>query len=129
MDSYVKIWDGTNFVGVTNGMILVNSAQFGAIDRTKDSIDVKDTGGVTHTAYIVGTSQSIALIANVNRKFLSLQSDGSPIYIALGTTANLSQGIRLGASQLPLVFDNRFVPTVSVNAIAGVTATLLITEG
>ncbi|MEO2177194.1 MAG: hypothetical protein ABGY96_24275 [bacterium] len=88
---------------------------------------------LTHTAKTTTSSSSVAIAANVNRRYLLIQNDDTvhPAYINIGGTAAANTGIKLvagGSFEISRHVGN--LSTLVVNCIQGNSGeVLLITEG
>jgi len=87
----------------------------------------------THTAVSIGAATTVVLAANANRLYALLINDSDAIiYIKLGASAVLNQGIRLNASGGSYEMGEK-VGNLYLGAINGITAVagknLLVTEG
>ena len=100
------------------------------IPSTTTAISAEEVSSITNFNVSVGTSSTQVLAANSNRKLLILVNDSDePIYVCLGATATLNNGIRLNASGGALALDNPIYKGV-VNAIsANGSKTLVGAEG
>jgi hypothetical protein len=100
------------------------------IPSTSTAISADEVSSITNFNVSIGTSSTQVLAANSNRKLLILVNDSDePIYVSLGTTATLNNGIRLNASGGALALDNPIFKGV-VNAIsANGSKTLVGAEG
>jgi hypothetical protein len=100
------------------------------IPSTSTAISAEEVSSITNFNVSVGTSSTQVLAANSNRKLLILVNDSDePIYVSLGATATLNNGIRLNASGGALALDNPIYKGV-VNAIsANGSKTLVGAEG
>jgi hypothetical protein len=100
------------------------------IPSTSTAISADEVSSITNFNVSIGTSSTQVLAANSNRKLLILVNDSDePIYVSLGATATLNNGIRLNASGGALALDNPIFKGV-VNAIsANGTKTLVGAEG
>jgi len=100
------------------------------IPSTTTAISAEEVSSITNFNVSVGTSSTQVLAANSNRKLLILVNDSDePIYVSLGGTATLNNGIRLNASGGALALDNPIYKGV-VNAIsANGSKTLVGAEG
>jgi len=100
------------------------------IPSTTTAISAEEVSSITNFNVSVGTSSTQVLAANSNRKLLILVNDSDePIYVSLGATATLNNGIRLNASGGALALDNPIYKGV-VNAIsANGSKTLVGAEG
>jgi hypothetical protein len=100
------------------------------IPSTSTAISAEEVSSITNFNVSVGTSSTQVLAANSNRKLLILVNDSDePIYVSLGATASLNNGIRLNASGGALALDNPIFKGV-VNAIsANGSKTLVGAEG
>jgi len=94
------------------------------------AISADEVSSITNFNVSIGTSSTQVLAANSNRKLLILVNDSDePIYVSLGATATLNNGIRLNASGGALALDNPIFKGV-VNAIsANGSKTLVGAEG
>jgi len=69
------------------------------IPSTSTAISADEVSSITNFNVSIGTSSTQVLAANSNRKLLILVNDSDePIYVSLGATATLNNGIRLNAS-------------------------------
>ena len=100
------------------------------IPSTSTAISADEVSSITNFNVSIGTSSTQVLAANSNRKLLILVNDSDePIYVSLGATATLNNGIRLNASGGALALDNPIFKGV-VNAIsANGSKTLVGAEG
>ena len=88
------------------------------IPSTSTAISADEVSSITNFSVSIGTSSTQVLAANSNRKLLILVNDSDePIYVSLGATATLNNGIRLNASGGALALDNPIFKGV-VNAIS-----------
>lgn len=77
-----------------------------------------EVSNITNLNVSIGTSSTQVLAANENRKLLILVNDSDEnIYVSLGNTATLSNGIRLNADGGSFALDNPIYKGV-VNAIS-----------
>ncbi len=100
------------------------------IPSTSTAISADEVSSITNFNVSIGTSSTQVLAANSGRKLLILVNDSDePIYVSLGATATLNNGIRLNASGGALALDNPIYKGV-VNAIsANGSKTLVGAEG
>jgi hypothetical protein len=100
------------------------------IPSTSTAISADEVSSITNFNVSIGTSSTQVLAANSSRKLLILVNDSDePIYVSLGATATLNNGIRLNASGGALALDNPIFKGV-VNAIsANGSKTLVGAEG
>ena len=100
------------------------------IPSTSTAISADEVSSITNFNVSIGTSSTQVLAANSSRKLLILVNDSDePIYVSLGATATLNNGIRLNASGGALALDNPIYKGV-VNAIsANGSKTLVGAEG
>lgn len=100
------------------------------IPSTSTAISADEVSNITNFNVSIGTSSTQVLAANSSRKLLILVNDSDePIYVSLGATATLNNGIRLNASGGALALDNPIYKGV-VNAIsANGSKTLVGAEG
>lgn len=78
----------------------------------------EEVSNITNLNVSIGTSSTQVLAANSNRKLLILVNDSDEnIYVSLGGTATLNNGIRLNANGGSFVLDNPIYKGV-VNAIS-----------
>ena len=100
------------------------------IPSTSTAISADEVSSITNFNVSIGTSSTQVLSANSSRKLLILVNDSDePIYVSLGATATLNNGIRLNASGGALALDNPIFKGV-VNAIsANGSKTLVGAEG
>jgi hypothetical protein len=100
------------------------------IPSTSTAISADEVSSITNFSVSIGTSSTQVLAANSGRKLLILVNDSDePIYVSLGATATLNNGIRLNASGGALALDNPIYKGV-VNAIsANGSKTLVGAEG
>ena len=100
------------------------------IPSTSTAISADEVSSITNFNVSIGTSSTQVLAANSNRKLLILVNDSDePIYVSLGGTATLNNGIRLNASGGALALDNPIFKGI-VNAIsANGSKTLVGAEG
>ncbi len=100
------------------------------IPSTSTAISADEISSITNFNVSIGTSSTQVLAANSSRKLLILVNDSDqPIYVSLGATATLNNGIRLNASGGALALDNPIFKGV-VNAIsANGSKTLVGAEG
>jgi len=100
------------------------------IPSTSTAISADEVSSITNFNVSIGTSSTQVLAANGNRKLLILVNNSDePIYVSLGATATLNNGIRLNASGGALALDNPIFKGV-VNAIsANGSKTLVGAEG
>lgn len=100
------------------------------IPSTSTAISADEVSSITNFNVSIGTSSTQVLAANSSRKLLILVNDSEePIYVSLGATATLNNGIRLNASGGALALDNPIYKGV-VNAIsANGSKTLVGAEG
>ena len=100
------------------------------IPSTSTAISADEVSSITNFNVSIGTSSTQVLAANSGRKLLILVNDSDePIYVSLGATATLNNGIRLNASGGALALDNPIFKGV-VNAIsANGSKTLVGAEG
>ena len=100
------------------------------IPSTSTAISAEEVSSITNFNVSIGTSSTQVLAANSSRKLLILVNDSDePIYVSLGATATLNNGIRLNASGGALALDNPIFKGV-VNAIsANGSKTLVGAEG
>jgi hypothetical protein len=88
------------------------------IPSTSTSISAEEVSSITNFNVSVGTSSTQVLAANSNRKLLILVNDSDEaIYVSLGATATLNNGIRLNANGGALALDNPIFKGV-VNAVS-----------
>lgn len=86
---------------------------------------------LTHSTATVGTSSGEAVAANTSRTYLILINDSAnTIYLKLNDTAVMNEGIRLAANggSYEMSVRNGNLDDRAINAIAGSSSTLLITE-
>jgi len=100
------------------------------IPKTSTAIGAEEVSSIANFNVSIGTSSTQVLAANSNRKLLILVNDSDEaIYVSLGATATLNNGIRLNASGGALALDNPIYKGV-VNAIsANGSKTLVGAEG
>jgi hypothetical protein len=100
------------------------------IPSTSTAISADEVSSITNFNVSIGTSSTQVLPANSSRKLLILVNDSDEaIYVSLGATATLNNGIRLNASGGALALDNPIFKGV-VNAIsANGSKTLVGAEG
>lgn len=100
------------------------------IPSTSTAISADEVSSITNFNVSIGTSSTQVLAANSSRKLLILVNDSDEaIYVSLGATATLNNGIRLNASGGALALDNPIFKGV-VNAIsANGSKTLVGAEG
>lgn len=100
------------------------------IPSTSTAISADEVSSITNFSVSIGTSSTQVLAPNSGRKLLILVNDSDePIYVSLGATATLNNGIRLNASGGALALDNPIYKGV-VNAIsANGSKTLVGAEG
>ena len=71
------------------------------------AISADEISSITNFNVSIGTSSTQVLAANSSRKLLILVNDSDePIYVSLGATATLNNGIRLNASGGALALDS-----------------------
>ena len=88
---------------------------------------------ITHSAVTVGNTTTVALAANTGREYALFVNDSDEaIYLMLGASAAMNQGIRINASggSFEMSQGGGNVFTGAVNAICSSgSKTLLVTEG
>lgn len=95
------------------------------------SVNTVGVSTATNTKVAVGSSSTSVLVANTDRRFAILVNDSNEdIYIALGATAILNQGIRLNAAGGSLEINSTNLYTGAITAIcASGSKNLTVCEG